>query len=123
MESLLSLIPQDKLIYAVVAIFLPTIAGFLLYLKTQKDEILGFIIDEIDDVFADLNEAKTHVVNSFDLIEDAIEGLLEGLGPDSLGGNVLTKEEKDDALAMANKALTELKNAKNKLSESIRFND
>jgi lipoate-protein ligase A len=123
MESLLGLIPQDKLIYAVIAIFLPAIAGFLAYLKVEKDKIVDFVVDEVDDVIADLNEAKTHMVNSLEYAEDAIEGILEALAPESLGGNVLTKEEKDEAFAMANRALTELKNAKNKLSESIRFND
>jgi hypothetical protein len=123
MESLLNLIPKENLVYAAIAIFLPAIAGFLVYLKTQKDEIVDFVVDEVDDVLADLNEVKNCVVNCVDFMEDAIEGLYEGLSPDSPGGSVLTDSEKADALAMANKALTELKNAKNKLSESIRFND
>jgi lipoate-protein ligase A len=123
MESLLNLIPKENLVYAVIAIFLPAIAGFLAYLKVEKDKIVDFVVDEVDDVIADLNEAKTHMVNSLEYAEDAIEGILEALAPESLGGNVLTKEEKDEAFAMANRALTELKNAKNKLSESIRFND
>lgn len=119
MENILSLVPVEQLIYAAIAILLPSVAGLLLYLKGEKE----YFVDEIDDILADLNEAKTHIVNSLDLIEDCVEGLLEGLSPVSLGGSVLTDSEKADALQMANRALTELKNAKNKISESIRIGD
>jgi hypothetical protein len=123
MENILSLVPVEQLIYAAIAILLPSVAGLLLYLKTEKDAIVDFVVDEVDDVLADLNEAKTAIVTALDYAEDALEGIIQGLSPDSLGGSRLTEEEKAESLMMANKALTELKNAKNKISESIRIGD
>jgi len=123
MDSLLNLIPKDQIVYALLGVLLPSIAGFLLYLKTEKDSIVDFVVDEVDDVLADLNEAKTAIVTALDYAEDSLEGIIQGLSPDSAGGSRLTDEEKAESLIMANRALTELKNAKNKISESIRIGD
>jgi len=123
MENILSLVPVEQLIYAAIAILLPSVAGLLLYLKTEKDAIVDFVVDEVDDVLADLNEAKTAIVTALDYAEDSLEGIIQGLSPDSAGGSRLTDEEKAESLVMANRALTELKNAKNKISESIRIGD
>jgi hypothetical protein len=123
MEHLLRLISPEQIVYAAIAVMLPTIVGFLLYLKGEKDAIVEFVVDEVDDVLADLNQAKLHVVNAIEMIEDSIEGLLEGLSPESLGGTHLTDEEKQESILMANKALSQLKMAKDKIAESVCFND
>lgn len=101
MENLLNIIPHDELFYAVVGVFLPSIIGLFAYVKTQKEEVL-----------AKLSQVKLHVAEALDYAEDAVEGLLEGLGPESAEGNKLTDEEKAESLAMAAKALMELKKAK-----------
>jgi hypothetical protein len=101
MNDLLSLLPKDELFYAVLGVFLPAIVGVLVYVKAQKDEFLG-----------KLGQAKIHVANSLDFVEDIAEGLIEALGPDSPGGISLTDEEKAESWEMAQKALSELKKAK-----------
>jgi hypothetical protein len=102
MEQLLSLFPHDQVFYAILGVFLPSLIGLASYVKKQKEDLLNKI-----------NQSKFHVANALDYVEDCVEGILIGLGPESEGGNTLTEEEKADALEMANKALMELKRAKN----------
>jgi hypothetical protein len=104
MADLLNHIPSEQLLYAAIGVFLPSIVGLAVFVKTQKDDIL-----------AKLNQTKIHVANAVDYVEDCVEGIIEGLGPDSPGGNALTPEEKAESWEMANKALAELKKAKSAL--------
>ena len=123
MDSIIQMIPRDQLIYAVIGVMLPTITGFLFYLKTQKDEVLETIFSEVDDIFADLNQAKQHFVDALDFVEDGIEGIIEGLAPESPGGRTLTESEKAEALDMADRALSSLKLVKEKMLESVKIGD
>lgn len=110
MEGLLELLPQKEIFYAVLEVFLPTIVALLVFLKTQKDGMV-----------ADLVDAKKHMVEGMDAIEDAIALTLEGLGADSEEGRILTDAEKAESLEVAMKAVKSLHKVKNSLIDAIPF--
>jgi hypothetical protein len=109
---MLEFLPTKDIFFAVLEVFLPTIVVFLVFLKSQKDGII-----------ADLNEAKVHMGEALELLEDCIEMTLEALSPDSAEGRVLTDEEKAESLAVAAKALASLKEVKHSLIKAIPFKD
>lgn len=109
---MLEFLPTKDIFFAVLEVFLPSIIALLLFLKIQKDEVL-----------ADLNEAKSHMADALELLEDCIELTLEALSSESAEGRVLTDEEKEESLAVAAKALASLKEVKNSLIKAIPFRD
>lgn len=109
---MLEFLPSKDIFFAVLEVFLPSIIALLLFLKSQKDGVL-----------ADLNEAKVHMGEALELLEDCIELTLEALTPESDEGRVLTNEEKAESLAVAAKALASLKEVKYSLIKAIQFKD
>ncbi len=123
MDGLLNLIPKERLAYELIGVFLPTIIAFLAYLKVEKDKILLKIEDEVDDVFGDLAEAVTLLVEAQEYMEDAVEFIVESLKPESEGGRVLTETERVEALAQVEKALAAAKGSVAKIREAFVIGD
>ena len=110
MNELISLLPKKEIFYAVLEVFLPMIVALLLLLKKEKDSVV-----------ADLNDARKHMVEGLDAVEDAIALTLEGLGADSEGGRILTDAEKAESLEVALKAVKSLHATKESLIKAIPF--
>jgi hypothetical protein len=109
---MLDLVPTKELIFAILEVFLPAIIALLVFLKSEKDGII-----------AELVEAKQHMVEAFDYLEDSIELTLEGLKMESEDGRVLSDSEVDETLATAAKALASLKEVKTSLIKAVPFRE
>ena len=123
MESLAQLIPTKTLLAVLIGSFFPTIVAYFTVVKAKKELIVEKVKYEAGDFAGDIKEAFELTIDSLEYLFDAVEGLVEGLSPESEAGSLLSEDEKKDSLKMAEAAKEAAAKALEELKESVVIGD